>query len=143
MKRPKLLEVKPLDNYCLELTYADRKCRRIFDVKPYISGSWFEQLADKEYFSKVFIDGPSVAWPNEQGICPDELYELSKPVRKRMNVRYKKYNEIYKEMQSLSQEDTTILIVESQSEEEKDFYEMVSNFFLKRRQQDSIERNVF
>lgn len=55
----------------------------------------------------------------------------------------KKYNEIYKEMQSLSQEDTTILIVEAQSEEEKDFYEMVGNFFLKRRQQDSIERNVF
>ena len=53
-----------------------------FDVKPYIKGAWYSQLADHVYFQSVKTDSYTIVWENEQDICPDELYELSKPLKK-------------------------------------------------------------
>ena len=50
---------------------------KIFDVKPYIQGEWYGQLADKAYFRRVKTDGFTIAWPNGQDLCPDELYTMS------------------------------------------------------------------
>lgn len=72
----KLLEVKPLDNYRLLLFYENGE-QRIFDVTPYITGSWYGKLKDLSVFRTVHVSGKTVEWADGQDIAPHELYELS------------------------------------------------------------------
>lgn len=60
----------------LEVTF-DNGETKVFDVKPYIKGTWYGQLEDEFYFGAVTADGYTVVWPDGQDLCPDELYELS------------------------------------------------------------------
>lgn len=55
----------------------------------------------------------------------------------------KKYNDIFREIRKLNPDDTLQLVLESQTEEEKAFYEMVGDFLLQNKQRESIARNVF
>ncbi len=75
MLRPTATEVTPLDNYKLSVKF-DNGERKIFDVKPYISGAWYGELNNPSYFKSVTVDGFTVVWPNGQDICPDDLYYL-------------------------------------------------------------------
>lgn len=54
-----------------------------------------------------------------------------------------RYKEIYNDVKKLTKEDTTQLILEAKTEEEKNFYAMVGDFFLQRKQDECIARNVF
>ncbi len=63
MLRPKPIEVKPLENYLLHLTF-DNGENKIFDVKPLISGSWFGELKNENIFNTVRISGNTVEWIN-------------------------------------------------------------------------------
>ena len=56
---------------------------------------------------------------------------------------YKKYTAIYHEKEKLSPNDTLDLILESYSEDEKDFFEMVGDYLLQKRQRKVIERKLF
>ena len=76
---PRLTEVKPLDNYQLLLSF-DNGEHRLFDVSPYITGSWYGQLKDPDIFRSVHVSGRTVEWANGQDIAPHELYELSTTV---------------------------------------------------------------
>ena len=78
MLRPTATEVIPLDNYLLKLMFDDGETR-LFDVKPYIQGSWYKELLDPAYFRSVKTNGYSVEWVNGQDLCPDELYYCSQP----------------------------------------------------------------
>lgn len=78
MLRPKPVDVKPLKNYLLSILF-DNGERKIFDVKPLITGSWFGELKDLSTFNTVTISGNTVEWINGQDICPDDLYYLSTP----------------------------------------------------------------
>lgn len=55
----------------------------------------------------------------------------------------KKYESIYNEIRNLQPEDTLQLVLEAETEEQRDFYEMIGNFLLQRRQRQVIERNLF
>ena len=55
----------------------------------------------------------------------------------------KKYDAIFKEIWKLDPEDTLQLVLESESDVQKDFYELVGNFLLKKKQMEMIERNVY
>lgn len=74
--RPQAVAVEPLEDYRLVVTF-DNNERRIFDVKPYIKGSWFGQLKDIDVFRAVRVAGLSIEWPDGQDICPDCLYNES------------------------------------------------------------------
>lgn len=76
--RPRAVAVQPIENYRLLVTFNNQE-RKIFDVKPYIQGSWFGKLKDPAVFQAVRIGGLSVEWPGGQDICPDCLYEESVP----------------------------------------------------------------
>ena len=54
----------------------------------------------------------------------------------------KKYSDIYKEIAKLNPKDTLQLVLESETEEEKDFYEMVGDFLLQKKQREVLERTV-
>jgi len=78
--RPKAVQVKPLDNYLLELQFNNGETR-IFDVKPYLTGEWYSKLKQPGIFNTVRIAGLSVEWPDGQDICPDCLYYESKLIK--------------------------------------------------------------
>jgi len=71
--RPRAVDVKPLKDYKLIVTFSNNETR-IFDVKPYLDFKPFEQLKNEEIFNTVRIGGLSVEWVTGQDICPDELY---------------------------------------------------------------------
>ena len=73
MMRPMAVLVEPVENYQLMLEF-DNGEKKIFDVKPYIQGSFYGQLSDPAYFKSVRTNGYSVEWENGQDLCPDELY---------------------------------------------------------------------
>ena len=55
----------------------------------------------------------------------------------------KKYTEIYEEISKLNSEDTLQLVLESESEDVKEFYEMVEDYFLQKKQKEVVERHLF
>lgn len=73
MLRPTATSVQALSDYVLRLEF-DNGETGLFDVKPYIKGEWFGELADEANFMTVFTNGITVEWANGQDICPDELY---------------------------------------------------------------------
>jgi hypothetical protein len=76
MLRPTVINVLPENNYNLLLEF-DNGEKKYFDVKPYIKGSWFNELNNITYFNRVHTNGFNVEWPNGQDICPDDLYYKS------------------------------------------------------------------
>ena len=76
---PRVVAVKPLDNYRLALLF-DNGERRLFDAEPLFSYPAFKPLRKKEFFNAVVVDHGSVLWPNDIDYCPDTLYLESVPV---------------------------------------------------------------
>jgi hypothetical protein len=54
-----------------------------------------------------------------------------------------KYSMIYEDIKKLQPEDTLQLVMEAKDDEEKDFYELVGNFLLQKKQRKVIEENLF
>lgn len=55
----------------------------------------------------------------------------------------KKYEKIYEDIKSLQPEDTLQLVLEAETEEQRNFYEMIGDFLLQMKQHQVIERNLF
>lgn len=56
----------------------------------------------------------------------------------------KKYEKLYQEIEKLQpEEDTLQLVLEAETEEQKEFYEMVGDFLLQKKQKEVIERKLF
>lgn len=55
----------------------------------------------------------------------------------------KKYEKIYEDIKNLQPEDTLQLVLEAETEEQRNFYEMVGDFLLQRKQRQVIERKLF
>jgi len=75
------IEVKPLEKYCLLITF-DNKEQRKFDVTPYLNDSFFSPLRNPEIFKTVKINPITIEWAGGIDICPDELYYNSKLIEK-------------------------------------------------------------
>ena len=78
MAYPKIVNVKSLDNYKIKLCYETGE-EKLFDVLPYISGAWYGELYNPDYFKSVRVvcAGQGIEWQNGQDIAPHELYDLS------------------------------------------------------------------
>lgn len=69
----KVISVKPLEDYLLEIKFEDGLKKNI-DIKPYIDKGISAALKDKSYFRKVELeDGGGIAWPNGYDFCPNFL----------------------------------------------------------------------
>lgn len=55
----------------------------------------------------------------------------------------KKFTDIYNEIKTLNAEDTLQLVLEAPTEEEREFYEMVGDFLLQKKQREVIEKKAF
>lgn len=79
----KLSGVSPADGFQVVLAYETGE-RRLFDVSPYIEGSWFGELSDPGYFRLVRVEPEFrdfIVWPHGQDIAPHELLERSVPLK--------------------------------------------------------------
>ena len=54
-----------------------------------------------------------------------------------------KFNKIYREIATLKPDDTLQLVLEAETEEARNFYELVGDFLLQMQQKKAIERNLF
>jgi len=81
MPYPKIRSVEALDGYRVKLCYETEEVK-VFDVLPYISGSWYGELRNGDYFKSVHLtpDGQGIEWGNGQDIAPHELYDSSERV---------------------------------------------------------------
>jgi len=74
------IAVEPLKEYKLLITF-DNKEKRIFDVTPYLSDSFFAPLKTRSVFNSVKVSPISLEWAGGIDICPDELYHNSIPIQ--------------------------------------------------------------
>ena len=72
------IAVEPLNEYKLLITF-DNKEKRVFDVTPYLSDSFFAPLKSVSVFNTVKISPISLEWAGGIDMCPDELYYNSTP----------------------------------------------------------------
>jgi len=71
-----VVDVKPLDDYKLELTFENKEIR-IFDMKPYLDKGIYKELKDESKFKSVRVSFDSIEWCNQADIDPEFLYERS------------------------------------------------------------------
>lgn len=71
-------QVTPMDNFTLRIRFNTDETR-IFDLKPYLSRTFYRPLGDAALFKQVFVSDYTIEWPNGRDISPHELYELSVP----------------------------------------------------------------
>jgi hypothetical protein len=76
---PRVISVNPLDDYRIELVFANQE-RKLFDVKPYLTVGIFQELKDLALFNGIRAFNGSILWPNDLDLDPDTLYLDSKPV---------------------------------------------------------------
>lgn len=80
-----IMEVRPLANRQLELTFADG-LRATLDMDRVLKSytGIFAPLLEADYFQKVKVDHElgTIVWPNGADICPDVLYSFAsgKPI---------------------------------------------------------------
>ena len=68
----KIEKAFPLDDYRIEILTSSG-ISGIFDVKPYLKGSAFKELADESYFHLVRPAHYGIACPHEQDFSSDTI----------------------------------------------------------------------
>ena len=68
----KIIKAIPLDDYKIEILTSSG-ISGIFDVKPYLNGSAFKELAEVSYFRLVRPAHYGIAWPHEQDFSSDTI----------------------------------------------------------------------
>ena len=74
---PRVIHVRYIQDYWLELTFADgRHARLDFKDRVVDRGGVFTPLEGLEFFRRVRVDPEigTLVWPNEVAFCPDVLY---------------------------------------------------------------------
>ena len=70
---PRVKQVTPQPGYKLKIVFSNNE-QGIYDCSKLLDLGVFQELKDVNYFNKVMVCDGTVAWPNEQDICPDTIY---------------------------------------------------------------------
>ena len=73
---PKLLKVKVLDDYMLELEFVNNE-KRMYDFKPNLTHSYYKELQNPALFKNITIINGEIERATGQDFCPYTLYEKS------------------------------------------------------------------
>ncbi|MBV5311493.1 DUF2442 domain-containing protein [Chromatium okenii] len=68
----KIIKATPLDDYKIEILTSNG-ISGIFDVKPYLKGSAFNELKNPSYFKLVRPAHHGISWPHEQDLSSDTI----------------------------------------------------------------------
>jgi hypothetical protein len=67
-----IIKATPLENFKIDVLTSSG-ISGVFDVKPYLGGSVFKELADESYFRLVRPAHHGIMWPNEQDFSSDTI----------------------------------------------------------------------
>jgi len=67
-----ILKATPLENFTIDVLTSSG-ISGIFDVKPYLHGSAFKELANQSYFRLVRPAHHGIMWPNEQDFSSNTI----------------------------------------------------------------------
>lgn len=82
---PVVQSVKSLPDYQIELKFDNGEVR-VLDMTTYLDFGIFAELRDQQLFETVQVCFDSVEWKNGADLCPESLYENSRPVERTMMV---------------------------------------------------------
>jgi hypothetical protein len=69
----RVISVKPLENYLVEIIFADG-IRKVIYIQPFIGKGISAALKDESYFRQVTLEeGGGITWPNGYDFCPNFL----------------------------------------------------------------------
>jgi hypothetical protein len=71
---PSVIRAEYSGGFKIRLTFNDGVDATV-DFSEWLHGPIFEPLKDPAYFSRFFIDGGTVAWPNGADIAPETLHD--------------------------------------------------------------------
>jgi hypothetical protein len=81
---PSVVEAEHRGDFRLRVVFNDGSENTI-DFSQWFDGPMFEPLRTQTFFTRYFIDGGTVTWPNGADIAPETLYAV--PGRRRPNRR--------------------------------------------------------
>jgi hypothetical protein len=67
-----ITQATPLGDYKIRIVTSGG-LSGIFDVKPYLKGSAFRELAEENYFRQVKPAHHGIRWPNDQDFSSDTI----------------------------------------------------------------------
>jgi hypothetical protein len=73
---PRVKSVAATEDYRLHLTFTNGEVGT-YDCRHLLDFGVFRELKDIAYFLRATVVDGTVAWPNDQDVCPDTLYEDS------------------------------------------------------------------
>lgn len=73
---PSLVKAIAKENFEIELIYENGE-KRLYDFKPNLEHPFYQELKDKELFSKMIVAQGELNWESGQDFCPNTLYEKS------------------------------------------------------------------
>ncbi|MCC7485742.1 MAG: DUF2442 domain-containing protein [Burkholderiales bacterium] len=76
---PKVVEVRPLEQYRLWVRFADGVCGTV-DLSEHLWGPMFEPLREEALFCRVSVhpELETVTWPNGADLAPEFLYRTAR-----------------------------------------------------------------
>ena len=74
---PAVVRAEYRGNYRIHLAFNDG-LEKIVDFEQWLDGPVFEQLRDRAYFQRFFLEGGTVTWPTGADIAPETLHESAK-----------------------------------------------------------------
>jgi hypothetical protein len=77
---PNVVTAEYRGDYRIRVVFDDGLDATI-DFKRWLTGPVFEPLKDRTYFSRFFLDGGTVAWPNGADIAPETLHREAKAAK--------------------------------------------------------------
>ncbi|MGD0382240.1 MAG: DUF2442 domain-containing protein [Thermoguttaceae bacterium] len=77
---PRVKSVKANKDYTLNIAFTNGEVG-VYDCNPLLEFGVFKELKDIKYFGQAMVAEGTVAWPNEQDICPDTLYMDSMKIK--------------------------------------------------------------
>ena len=80
---PTIQSVKALPDYQISLLF-DNGEKRLFDMMPYLDFGVFAELKDRKLFETAHVSFDAVEWENGADLCPEVLYEKSRPAEQTM-----------------------------------------------------------
>jgi hypothetical protein len=84
---PQVIKAKHVSGYIVATRFDDGTEKHV-DISQWFRGPVFKPLKDPKFFSKFFVEGGTLAWPNGVDIAPEALYEaedLRVPNKKRIS----------------------------------------------------------
>lgn len=73
---PLVVRAEHCDDFRIHLIFND-SIEATVDFERWLQGPVFKPLKEPRYFSRFFLEGGTVVWPNGADIAPETLYEAA------------------------------------------------------------------